>query len=124
MPAPKIDRLVIPVPDFSAHIDFGVAYHTAPAELPRFWVACDELLVLSYSNARRVPTAHHHRLTTFSHHLRADMGFAATSPAKRLVAQNHTFFVIHAGFQNKEPLALPDRLASLDLCWQPAGNCG
>ena len=41
MPAPKINRLVIPVPDLSARIDFGVAHHAAPAELPRFWVACD-----------------------------------------------------------------------------------
>jgi len=82
MPAPKINRLVIPVPDLPARIDFGVAHHAAPAELPRFRVACDELLVLSDANARRVPRAHHHGFATFPHHLRADMRLAAAPAAE------------------------------------------
>ena len=86
MPAPEINRLVIPVPDFSTRIDFGVAHHATPAELPRFWVACDELLVLSDSNARRVPAANHHRVTTFPHRLRTDVRLAATTAAERFIA--------------------------------------
>lgn len=39
MPAPEINRLVIPVSDLAARIDFGVAYHAAPAELPRVRIA-------------------------------------------------------------------------------------
>jgi hypothetical protein len=39
MPAPEMDRLVIPVSDLAACVDFGVAHHASPAELPRVGIA-------------------------------------------------------------------------------------
>ena len=43
------------------------------------------------------------------------MRLAASSTAERLISQDYAVLVVHAGFRDKEPLALPDRLAPLDL---------
>ncbi|HEY4356864.1 MAG TPA: hypothetical protein VGN16_14025 [Acidobacteriaceae bacterium] len=51
------------------------------------------------------------------------MRLTASASAERFVAQNHGVFLVYAGFRNKEPLTLPDRLASLNLRGAQAGNC-
>jgi hypothetical protein len=115
------------LPDASgdgAAIDSGISHHLAPAETAGVFVGRYELVITREAQAGGIRAAHHHHFAALPHHLLADVRLAATSPAKRLVAQDHGVFVIHAGFRNKEPLALPDRLASLYLCRTQAGNCG
>ena len=123
MPANEIDRLVIPMADFAARVDFSVARHAAPRIARRSLIGRNKPVVLSNADACRVLTADHHGHAATPHHLAADVRFAARAAAERFVAMDHGALFGDAGLWNKEPLTLPDCPPAFDLLRPQACDC-
>lgn len=82
----------------------------------------DQFFVLAGVNAHRIPASHHLSRAALSHHLGTYMRLTAASSTERLLTQDHRVLVVHSGFRNKEPLALPDCLPPLNLRGAQTGN--
>ena len=123
MPTIQINRFVIPMADFAASINVGIACHATPRHTSRFGIGRDQPLIPNRTDSRRVLRGHHNRRTTSPHQLLTDMRLASTAAAERLIPVDHGVFVADTALRNEKPLTLPDRFAAFDLLWPKTRNC-